>query len=274
VLAQRLIAAAIGIPLILAVILIGGALYTLVACAILALATLEFMAVARNAADRDGTGASPWQPSIAGVAAVVGVIVITIGADTGFDEWTAAIVLSLGLVFLACLVFESMDTGIRDWMAGVAAVLYIGVLGSYLVILRSLPDGAEWVLLAVLATWLTDTAAYFVGRTVGSRKMTPRISPGKTWEGTGGAVVGGLVSVIVLDLVLGLPISFGEALLLGLLLPPVSVAADLGESMIKRGARVKDTSELIPGHGGFLDRMDSILFTVPLVYYFAIWAVI
>jgi phosphatidate cytidylyltransferase len=137
-----------------------------------------------------------------------------------------------------------------------------------------MPDGTDWILLGVLATWGTDTFAYFTGKAIGRNKMAPQISPGKTWEGTGGALVGGLLTVIVLDLLLTLPMSTGDAVLLGLVLPTVSVMADLGESMLKRGAGVKDTSELIPGHGGFLDRLDSILFTVPLVYYFVIWVVV
>ncbi len=269
-LTQRLIAAAIGIPLILAVVLLGGALYTLVACVILAMAALELAALLGPGDEQS----SPWRPSIPAVAAVAGVVLITIAADVGGDEWTGAIVLSLGLVFLASLTLSPAEGGLWEWVAGCAVILYVGVLGSYLVILRGLPEGEEWVLLAVLATWGADTFAYFVGRGLGRHKMAPRISPGKTWEGTAGAIAGGLISVLIVDIILDLPMSTVEAALLGLVLPVVSVTADLGESMIKRGAGVKDTSDLIPGHGGFLDRMDSILFTVPLVYYFAIWVVI
>jgi phosphatidate cytidylyltransferase len=104
--------------------------------------------------------------------------------------------------------------------------------------------------------------------------MAPRISPGKTWEGTIGALLGGFATVVVLNWPLDLPMSTGEAVLLGLALPATAVVADLGESMLKRGAGVKDTSDLVPGHGGFLDRLDSLLFTVPLVYYFAVWVVL
>jgi phosphatidate cytidylyltransferase len=141
-------------------------------------------------------------------------------------------------------------------------------------LLRDLGNGEHWVLLAVLATWATDTAAYAVGKAVGRNRMAPRISPGKTWEGTVGALIGGLIAVPLLNWPLDLPMTTVEAALLGALLPPVAVLADLGESMLKRGVHVKDASGLVPGHGGFLDRLDSILFTVPLVYYFAIWAVL
>jgi phosphatidate cytidylyltransferase len=104
--------------------------------------------------------------------------------------------------------------------------------------------------------------------------MAPRISPGKTWEGTIGGLAGGFAAIPLLNWPLHLPMSTGEALFAGMLLPVTAVLADLGESMLKRGAGVKDTSELVPGHGGFLDRLDSILFTVPLVFYFAVWVVL
>lgn len=270
-LAQRLTTAAIGIPLILAVVLLGGVVYALVAAAILVLAALEFVAMV----DLTESGEPPkraWRPGASEIAVVAGIVLVVIGADTGMDEWTGAIVAALGLVFIACT--ASQSRGLQDWLPAVGALMYIGVLGSYLVILRDIPDGADWILLAVVATWGTDTFAYFTGKAIGRHKMAPRISPGKTWEGTAGALVGGLLTIIVLDLLLTLPMSTGDAVLLGLILPAVSVAADLGESMLKRGAGVKDTSELIPGHGGFLDRLDSILFTVPLVYYFVIWVVV
>jgi phosphatidate cytidylyltransferase len=270
-LAQRLITATVGIPVILGVVLLGGVAYTLVAAAILALAAHEFVVMLTP---RDDMLAGSSLASATGIAAVAGVALITVAADTGFDEWSGAIVASLGFVFLAALVSAPGPDGLARWTAAAAALIYVGVLGSYLVLLRGLPDGVDWILLAVLATWGTDTFAYFVGKAIGRNKMAPRISPGKTWEGTVGGLIGGLATVVALNVPLDLPMSTGEALLLGLLLPAVSVAADLGESMLKRGAGVKDTSALIPGHGGFLDRLDSILFTVPLVYYFAIWAVI
>lgn len=270
-LAQRLITAAIGIPVILAVVLLGGIAYTLVAAAILALAAYEFVVMMMP---REEKAPVKRVVGATGIATVAGVVLITIGADAGFDEWTGAVVAALGIVFLAGLAGAPGREALAGWAVGAAGLIYVGVLGSYLVLLRNLPDGLEWILLAVLATWGTDTFAYFVGRATGRHKMAPRISPGKTWEGTVGGLVGGLVTVVVLNALLDLPSSTGEALMLGLLLPAVSVAADLGESMLKRGAGVKDTSALIPGHGGFLDRLDSILFTVPLVYYFAIWVVI
>lgn len=269
-LVQRLATAAAGIPIILAVVLIGGPLYTAVAAGILALAALEFV----HMLDPTSRGRALWRPSPAGGVAVTAVLAVVIGADNGLDYWTGAVVAGAGLAFLCVLAFSTVDEAPLSWLAIVGAVVYVGFLGSYLVVLRGLDKGEHWVMLAVLGTWVTDTAAYGVGKAIGRNRMAPRISPGKTWEGTIGALIGGLVAVPLLNWPLELPMCTMEAVFLGALLPPVAVLADLGESMLKRGAGVKDTSELVPGHGGFLDRLDSILFTVPLVYYFAIWVVL
>lgn len=280
-LAQRLATAAIGIPIILGVTLVGGPLFTTVAALILALAALEFihmLSVGKGPESTVGKGPSPdrplWQPTPAALVAIAAVVAIVIGADNGLDYWTGALVAGIGLGLLYILAFSAIDESPGDWLAIVGAVAYVGFLGSYLILIRDLHKGEHWLLLAVLGTWAADTAAYAVGRAIGRNKMAPRISPGKTWEGTAGALIGGLIAVPLLNWPLELPMSTGEAILLGALLPPVAVLADLGESMLKRGAGVKDTSELVRGHGGFLDRLDSILFTVPLVYYFAIWVVL
>jgi phosphatidate cytidylyltransferase len=269
-LAQRLATAAVGIPIILAVTLIGGVLFTAVVALILALAALEFI----HMLDPEARVRPLWQPTTAALVAIAGVVALAAGADKGVDYWTAALVAGVGLALLFILALSTVDDAPANFLAIVGAVAYVGFLGSYLVLVRNLDKGEHWLLLAVLGTWATDTCAYAVGRTIGRHKMAPRISPGKTWEGTAGALAGGLIAIPLLNWPLDLPMNTGQALLLGLLLPPVAILADLGESMLKRGAHVKDTSELVPGHGGFLDRLDSILFTVPLVFYFAIWVVL
>jgi phosphatidate cytidylyltransferase len=267
-LAQRLLTAAVGIPIVIAVILIGGHLFTAVACVILGLGALEFVHMAQR------EERSLWQPSAAAITGVAGVVAVTIAAEVAVDEWPPELVAGVGVAMLYVLVRGVPKAATTGWIASIAAILYVGILGSYLVLLRNLDDGGNWVLLAVLSTWGADTCAYAIGKLIGRHKMAPRISPGKTWEGTAGGLVGGLAVVVALNWPLDLPVTTGQAVLLGLMLPAVAVLADLGESMLKRGAGVKDTSALVPGHGGFLDRLDSLLFTVPLVYYFAVWIVL
>jgi phosphatidate cytidylyltransferase len=147
-----------------------------------------------------------------------------------------------------------------------AGILYIGVLGGHLVLLRELSQGMRWVVLAAVPTWTSDSAAYLVGVTWGRRPFLPRISPKKTWEGAIGGWVAGAVATVVMGYFLGVPLVHGVAL--GALLPLGVTAGDLAESMLKRQAGVKDSGTLIPGHGGILDRMDSLLFAVPIVYYY------
>jgi len=286
-LAQRLLTAAVGIPIVLGVIYVGGWLFTIVLAVILAIAAIEFVHMAQQ------ESTPLWQPSLAAIVAAAGVAGVAIASDHPYRYWNlpVALIVGIGTAFLLVIALRKVDTALSEWMAIVAALLYIGFLGAYFVALRELsepldiplgflpqsPDlGGEghWVFWAVLSTWGTDTCAYAAGKLLGRHKMAPSISPGKTWEGTIGALVGGLVVVVALNWALELPVSTGEAVLLGAMLPAVAVLADLGESVLKRSAGVKDTSELVPGHGGFLDRLDSLLFTVPLVYYFAVWVVL
>ncbi|TEU01447.1 MAG: phosphatidate cytidylyltransferase, partial [Dehalococcoidia bacterium] len=161
----------------------------------------------------------------------------------------------------------------RDGRWALGGLIYVGFLGSHLVFLRDAPNGRDWVLLALLATFATDTSSYFVGRLIGRTKITPALSPGKTLEGSLGGFAGGVAAVLLLNWALDTGAG-AEIIPLALLLPALAQMGDLAESLIKRGAGVKDASRVIPGHGGFLDRLDSLLFTVPLVYYYLTWIVL
>ena len=264
-LAQRLLTAAVGIPLIAGVILLGGPVYDSVVAGVLAVAALEFCTL--------GDERPLWRPLPYELLAPLGAVVLVAVASEGDDEWTGPLT---GAIWFALLVATASRVSLRfrrQWLSVPAAVLYVGFLGAHLVLLRDLDGDGKWVFLPILATWTTDTFAYGVGRQIGRTKIAPRISPGKTLEGTAAGLIGGFAGVIVIAEVLDLPMSLGEEALLGALLPATAVLGDLVESHVKRSAGVKDTSELVPGHGGFLDRLDSLLFTVPLVYYFAIWVV-
>ncbi len=153
-------------------------------------------------------------------------------------------------------------------------VLYIGWLGSHLVLLRQLDNGQDWVYLAVFATFANDTSAYFVGRAIGRTKLVPRISPGKTVEGSLGGILFGALGLVLLNWALGLRVDVWPLIPLAVLVPVAAQLGDLAESLIKRGAGVKDAGVLVPGHGGVLDRLDSVLFAVPVVYYYALWVIL
>jgi phosphatidate cytidylyltransferase len=123
--------------------------------------------------------------------------------------------------------------------------------------------------LALLSTWGADTFAYFVGRAIGRRKLWPRHSPKKTWEGLAGGVGGGMFGAWLAAALGGL--WWPGAVVLGAVVAIIALFGDLAESMMKRQVGVKDSSNLFPGHGGFLDRIDSLLFVNVVIYYYAVW---
>jgi len=280
-LVQRVATAIVGIPIIVAVILVGGALYVAVAAAILALCVLEFFhAVDARAGAPAGATLTErlsevflQRQPVAYVAAGATVI-LAIAGDSGFDEWTGALAGAIAVSFVFLILTRDPRDGLRDWGFTISAIAYIGFLGSHLILLRDAPDGREWVLLAVFSTFIADTLAYFVGRSIGRTKIIPEISPRKTLEGTVAGIISGVIAVIALNYALDLDAGLAEIVPLGVLLPLAAFFGDLAESMIKRGTGIKDTSDFVPGHGGFLDRIDAVLFTVPLVYYWLIWVIL
>jgi phosphatidate cytidylyltransferase len=184
---------------------------------------------------------------------------------------TAGVLLSLVL-----LVFLRDKEGVfQNWAWMMAGVLYLGWLMGLLVTLR-LEAGRDWLFLALFATFASDTAAYFTGKAIGRHKLAPAISPGKTWEGTIAGVAGAVVISLLftLDTPLQLPLNYWQAVILGVLISVFGQLGDLAESLLKRNTGVKDSGSLMPGHGGLLDRIDSILFAGAVVYlYYFLFAV-
>jgi len=183
------------------------------------------------------------------------------------------------LPLIGLLLRPQKEQAFVSWAWTIAGILYVGWLLSYWVALRGLetpamPDaGRNWVFFALFITFASDTSAFFVGRALGKHHLAPRISPGKTWEGAVAGVFGAiLVSLLfVLPTPLGLPLSWWQAILLGLVVSVFGQLGDLVESLFKRNMGAKEASKLIPGHGGALDRIDSIVFAGVVVYYYVIW---
>ena len=200
-----------------------------------------------------------------------------------YDFLTPSLLTSGVMISLIWLLLRRQkEESFIGWAWTMAGILYIGWLLSYLVALRGLDDGRNWVLLALFATFGSDTAAFFIGRALGRHRLAPSISPGKTWEGA----IGGIFGAIIVSLLFTLPtlftlpnslylqdFSYWQAILLGLLVSIFGQLGDLVESLLKRNMEVKDSGKLLPGHGGFLDRIDSIVFAGIVVYYYVIWAV-
>ncbi|MFC1934025.1 phosphatidate cytidylyltransferase [Chloroflexota bacterium] len=184
---------------------------------------------------------------------------------------TSAVLLSL----LGSLLRAKKEEAFIGWAWTVAGILYVGWLLSYLVALRDLEDGRNWVFFALFTTFASDSTAFFTGRALGRHHLAPQISPGKTWEGAIGGILGAIIISLffILPTPLNLHLGWGQVILLGLL---VSISGQLGDlvgSLFKRNMGVKESGRLIPGHGGILDRMDSIVFAGVVVYYYVVWVI-
>ena len=188
---------------------------------------------------------------------------------------TSALVLSL----IGILARRQKEGAFTSWAWTMAGILYIGWLLSHMVALRGLPDddtvGRNLVFFVLFVTWVSDTTAFFIGRRFGQHKLVPSISPGKTWEGAIGGICGAIAvsTLFFAPTPFQLPLVYWQAILLSALASILGQVGDLVESLLKRNMGVKDSGWLMPGHGGILDRIDSLVFAGTVVYYYAIWAV-
>lgn len=270
--AQRFAVAAVGIPLAVAVVYLGGWVLALLLAVIAALAALEFY---RMAGRKDARPLAALGAATAAAFVLVAALSPEAG-PSGFGYLLTVATLVIATVAIWGRGVEGQP--LLSIAATLTGAVYAGALLSFGLFLRHLPGiesawhGTALVFAPVLLTWTSDTFAYFAGRAWGRRKLIPRVSPGKTVEGAVGALVGSVVVGAAYTLLLR---SFGsyvptliEGALFGLLISVVAQVGDLAESLLKRDTGVKDSGTLLPGHGGALDRFDSLLFTLPFAYFF------
>jgi len=180
----------------------------------------------------------------------------------------------LGLVVLILRRYSSLDDVLRCLSLAITGLVYISFCGAHVVLLRHLEHGAAWLFILTVITAASDTGAYYAGRAFGRRKLCPAISPGKTVAGGVGGLAAGIVCAVIAGLILlpGVhPLRLG---LVAALLVVIGVAGDLTESVIKRATGCKDSGTLLAGHGGLLDRVDSILLTAPVLYYLLVYGLV
>lgn len=191
-----------------------------------------------------------------------------------FDQprlnWLA---LTLAVVVPLVWVMLQRDKSIAfvSWAWTLAGIMYLGWLPGHYVSLSGLEYGREWVIFTLFTTFVSDSAAYFVGRAIGRHKLAPTISPNKTWEGAAGGVVFAALASFILQWWLKLPASYTEMALLAIVVSFFAQIGDLVESLFKRNTGAKDSSHALPGHGGFLDRIDSVVFAGLVVYYYVVF---
>lgn len=251
----RILSALVAIPLVILVAWQGGLSLVILCALVMFLAIRE----AKCMFDRLGLNV-PFGLMVAGIMFLLGSAYFY--KDAGLTGATAVVI----FLFLIWIVFFHPNCSLVEMAMGLLATFYVGLL-VYVYLLRTLPGGWIWIVFMLAGTWVSDTAAYLVGKFLGRRPLALSLSPGKTLEGAAGGILGSFLVVIGFILIYPslprLPL-----LLLGLLVGVAAQVGDLVESAFKRQVGVKDSGNLIPGHGGMLDRLDSMLFTAPLVYYY------
>jgi phosphatidate cytidylyltransferase len=263
----RLISALLLLPIGVAVILIGGWIFDLAIAFIFTLAIYEFVQLMKL---------GNFLPNLIFAVAFVWALLF----DAVFPHLNL-LRPDLAFLLIAALTWQMSHregSPTTNWALTVAGGVYLGVAGAHFISLRQLDNGQWWLLLALSGTWLADSGAYFIGRKFGKHKMTPGLSPKKSWEGLAGGVAFALffnsLLAVVLSLALNVDLPWWAGAALGLIGALIGVLGDLSISMIKREVGAKDTGHIIPGHGGVLDRLDSLLFTVIVSYYFIVWFVV
>ena len=258
---QRSLSAVILIPMVLWATYAGGICFFAIILVVASVAGYEFFQMMKLGG---------YEPSLLVGLPLIWLLLV----DARYPGWqlarpalTGAMVLSLSWQLFK----NDTTTPTVDWALTIVGALYLGWMAGHFISLRDAPQGLEWTVLMLLATWATDTGAYFIGLSLGRHKFFPRLSPKKTWEGTIGGWFCGVAGTLLVGVYIGL--GFVHSLILGALVSAFLPVGDLAVSMMKRQVGVKDTSGLIPGHGGMLDRIDSLLFAVVVVYYYARWVV-
>ena len=262
-----LILTLIGVP----AILLGGIFYFLLMATFLIGAAREYVQLFR---------AVKLEPNMQITVAGVALILI---ARMFFPQYAMPIFIASILIAMTyhLVVYEKgRDQAAIDFSITIAGIVYIGWIGAYLLDLRNISQGGWWLMLVMFCIWAGDSGAYSIGRAYGKHKMAPRLSPKKSWEGyiasvfTGAGTGAFYLYVFTTFGYLRTDMTLLQAAVLGLLLGALPTLGDLGESMIKRQSGMKDSSDIMPGHGGFFDRIDSWLWGAPIGFYFLVWFIL
>jgi phosphatidate cytidylyltransferase len=257
----------IGIPLVI----LGGPFFFVLITIFLAGAAWEYVQMFK---------AVDWDPN---VFVTVGGVFLILAARTFVPDLAQPVLAATILIAMAVHLFtyeRGRDQAALDFCITVGGLIYLGWLGAYLLDIRNLPNGGWYFMIILPAVWLADSGAYAIGAAYGKHKMTPRLSPKKSWEGFWVGVftcaLGGAFFVFAYKTfsVMTADISVWQGAFLGLLLGLITPLGDLGESMFKRQARMKDSSDIFPGHGGFFDRIDSWIWAAVIGYYFLRWFIL
>ena len=272
-LTQRVLTAVVGVPLLYFIFYLGGIPFLILILLVILFGNIELFKLL------EAKGIQTEREL--GIA-----FSLALGIAAYFGYFYFAVVFSFAviIIFLLALRRQDLSNAIIALSTGLFAIIYIGWFLSHAILLRNIDHnlnlktyvetvqghsdiGFFYIFLVVSCTFLNDTGAYFIGRWKGKRKLIPHVSPGKTLEGTIGGIISSAIAAIVGNLIFKSPIEYHWVVLFGLVIGIVAVLGDLTESLIKRSAEAKDSGGILPGHGGILDRFDSLIFTFPVSYY-------
>ena len=272
-LTQRVLTAVVGVPLLYFIFYLGGIPFLILILLLILFGNIELFKLL------EAKGIQTEREL--GIA-----FSLALGIAAYFGHFYFAVVFSFAviIIFLLALRRQDLSNAIIALSTGFFAIIYIGWFLSHAILLRNIDHnlnlktyvetvqghsdiGFFYIFLVVSCTFLNDTGAYFIGRWKGKRKLIPHVSPGKTLEGTIGGIISSAIAAIVGNLIFKSPIEYHWVVLFGLVIGIVAVLGDLTESLIKRSAEAKDSGGILPGHGGILDRFDSLIFTFPVSYY-------
>ncbi|WP_192868287.1 phosphatidate cytidylyltransferase [Calderihabitans maritimus] len=260
---KRILTALVGIPLVMWVVFTGGLPFLIVLGLISILAMREFFQLARL------TGVMP----VDGLGFFGGLLFL-LGAYLDIRNYSllALSILLVAGIFILTLKFPNLR--VTDLAVTLVGTIYTAGLLSFVILLKQEdPGGFQYIFWLLALTWANDTGAYVTGKIMGKHKLCPSLSPGKTWEGAVGGIAGALLAAIIIYHWMPV-VSPGRVIVLALLVGISGQVGDLFESALKRAAGVKDSGNLLPGHGGMLDRIDSLLLNGAIVYYYLRWPII
>jgi len=266
---QRLIVAFVLLPIGLAAVFLGGLYYSLLITLFLGLAAWEYTRLMNMC------GAKPASWLVVG--GTLSIIAARVWLQFQYADLLISMIILLAITHHLVSYERGRDQAATDFTSTLGGIFYIGWIGSYLISLRTMDGGLWWFLIALPATWLADVGAFFIGSALGKHPMSRRVSPKKTWEGfVGGIAVSivGTIGLAALWRIWGSSIPTGQAVMIALVMSTLTPLGDLSESVFKRQAGVKDSGNLLPGHGGFFDRVDSWLWAGVIAYYLVLlcWA--
>ncbi len=257
----RIIVSIFAIPVILGASYFGGIYFFIFSLLIALVAYYEFVAMTKN----KGINANPW------IGFIV-ILLIMINTFRFFIDFYTIILLSVFIIALFEL-FRNNGSAIMNIGATLLGIFYIGLFASALLGIREFyPRIGEiylrggYLIISIFASiWICDSAAYYGGTALGKHKLFPRVSPNKSWEGAIFGFVFAILAMVLAKIIVLNFLSWSTSIAIGIIVGSFGQIGDLIESLIKRDANVKDSSSIIPGHGGIFDRFDSLLYTAPII---------